>query len=301
MSVVSIWRNGGGGSRAKSTEKATYRVPEEATLVSDVLVAVAIVCVWLALQLLVLGGLSEQRAQNVMYGRFRTELAAATAPTGGVITLGKPVSLLSVGGQSLVVAEGTDGRTMLDGPGHLRSTVLPGQSGTSVVYGRSRTYGRPFAHIAELAVGSTIKAVTAQGRSTYVVTGVRHAGDPLPQPLTGTAGRLTLVTGSGSGQLADLSAGSVVYVDAKLTSKPYTAPGGRYSAVTGAEIPMARDFSSLPVLTLALAGLVGCVVVGSLLRRKVPDVVAWLLVAGPLLALLWVSTDLAMALLPNLV
>jgi sortase A len=45
------------------------------------------------------------------------------------------------------VVEGTASSDLLDGPGHLRSTVLPGQVGTSVVMGRAKTYGAPFGAI----------------------------------------------------------------------------------------------------------------------------------------------------------
>ena len=59
--------------------------------------------------------------------------------------VGEPVALLSIPrlGISQVVVEGTASGDTLAGPGHLRDTVLPGQVGTSVVYGRAATYGAP--------------------------------------------------------------------------------------------------------------------------------------------------------------
>ena len=41
-----------------------------------------LVCLWAVLQMLVLGGLSQGRAQQQLYDGFRTELASATAPVG---------------------------------------------------------------------------------------------------------------------------------------------------------------------------------------------------------------------------
>ena len=133
----------------------------------------SVVCTWVVLQVLFLGGLSQERDQSALYQRFRGELAAATAPTGGTIAPGAPVALLVVPSLGLeqVVVEGTASGDLLAGPGHRRDTVLPGQTGVSLLYGRTRSYGAPFAKITSLQAGDQIVTQTAQGRSTFRVEG----------------------------------------------------------------------------------------------------------------------------------
>ncbi len=189
---------------------------------------IAIVCLWMAAQLLFLGSISQHRAQDLLYGELRTDLAGATAPVGPVVPVGDPVALLTIPsiGLEQVVVEGTASGDLLAGPGHRRDTVLPGQAGTSVVYGRAATYGAPFADLTDLHAGDEIEVVGAQGSTTYTVLGVRRAGDPLPQPVAEGAGRLTLVTAEGSGRLGAIAPESVVYVDADAT-EAFPAPPGR--------------------------------------------------------------------------
>lgn len=287
--------------RAVKAEPAVA-VPAEVSLVSEALTVVAIGCGWLLLQLLVLGGVSYERSQIVLYDEFRTDLAAATAPVGGIIEPGAPVSTVEIPAMNVseVVVEGTSSSQTLHAPGHRRDTVLPGQPGTAVVYGRASTYGAPFAKLADLRKGNRISMRTGQGESVYEVSGLRRAGDPLPQPLTPGAGRLTLVGAEGEGRLAALAPAAVLYVDAELVSKPFDTGAARLPAVTVAEQPMGRDLGVLPLLTLALAALAGAVVVAAFGARPLGRARAWVLMAAPVVAITWVSTDLAMGLLPNL-
>ena len=128
---------------------------------------VALVCLWVAApDAVVLGGISQSRDQQLLYGQFRTELAEATAPVGPVTPPGDPVALLTIPplGVEQVVVEGTASGDLLAGPGHLRDTVLPGQAGTSVVFGRAATYGAPFQDVPEPAARRPISVVMAQGQ-----------------------------------------------------------------------------------------------------------------------------------------
>lgn len=291
------------GRRAKAAAaRADVAVPAEMAVLSEALAVVSVLCAWVLLQVLVLGGLSFDRSQTVLYDRFRTEVASATAPVGGVIAVGTPVATVDVArfGTSLVVVEGTSSTQTLQGPGHRRDTVLPGQPGTSVVYGRSSTYRAPFGDLGTLRPGDRITTVTGQGRATFEVTGLRRAGDPLPQPLAAGAGRLTLVGAEGDGRLSALSPGQVLYVDADLVSKPFDLGEPRLAGVTDAEQPMGRDTGVLPVLTLALAGLVALVAAAVALRPRLGTARTWVLLTAPVVALAWVTTDVAMGLLPNL-
>ena len=220
--------------------------------------------------LAVFSNLAEHRSQSMLFNTFRGELALGTAPIGQVdsngalLKPGDPVSLLSIPslGINATVVEGTTGRTLLDGPGHRRDTPLPGQQGISVIYGRQAAYGGPFGDIASLKIGSTIATTTGQGAATFRIVDIRHAGDKAPALASATAGRLTLVTSSGTPFLS----GSVVRVDADLVGKAFPTPQPvlRLGSVSSAEDPMSSDPSGWLQLflwgELALAVTVGVVI-----------------------------------------
>jgi LPXTG-site transpeptidase (sortase) family protein len=69
-----------------------------------------------------------------------------------------------------VVVEGVGRDELRKGPGHVPSTVLPGQDGTFGVSGHRTTYGAPFYRLNELTKGDTITVVTRQAIYTYTVT-----------------------------------------------------------------------------------------------------------------------------------
>lgn len=263
---------------------------------------VAVVCLWLLVHVLVLGGLSQQRAQVTLYDDLRARLAAATAPTGGLIEPGAPVALLEIPsiGVHQVVVEGTASGDLLVGPGHRRDTALPGQAGVAVVYGRARTYGAPFARITELAPGDRITTVTGLGRTTFTVDDVRRAGDPLPAPAGVDAVRLTLVSGDGVGRFAAVTPSEVVYVDASASAEPQPTPAGRPAGVPPFERAMASDTTALPLLTLGLGTLCAVVVAVVPARRRWPAVVVWTVLTPVVVALAWWTSDIAVRLLPNL-
>lgn len=273
-----------------------------ASVLSSACTMIAIVCLWVAAQMLFLGSISQNRAQDLLYDRFRTELASLTAPLGPVVPPGDPVSLLTIPslGVEQVVVEGTASGDLLAGPGHLRNTPLPGQAGTSLVYGRATTYGGPFGDIPELRAGDEIEVVTAQGRKTFRVIGVRRAGDPLPQPAAEGAARLTLVTAEGSGRLGALTPDSAVYVDAEA-KKAFPAPSGRPAAVPESEKVMAKDPGALPLLALCLALLLAVTLGVIAARQRWSTVLVWVVAAPLVIALSWASTDVVMRLLPNLI
>ncbi len=131
-------------------------------LFSSACTIVALICLWMLLQMIVLGRFSEARAQHLLYTEYRSELATETAPTGALdydgkpVVAGSPVALMSIpaiGLHDVVVVDGTTSGNLLDGPGHLRTTPLPGNVGTSLVMGRSTTYGAPFGEITSLVPG----------------------------------------------------------------------------------------------------------------------------------------------------
>lgn len=277
-------------------------LPESASVASTSFLVMAIVCIWFILQVLFLGGLEQHRAQDRLYGEFRTQLAGATAPTGGVITPGSPVALMRIPrmGLAQVIVEGTSAGVMLDGPGHRRDTVLPGQAGVSIVYGRARAFGASFEDLATKALGQDLNFVTAQGTSAYRIEGVRRAGDPIPALLKPNEGRVTFVTAEGNGRLSVLSAGHAIYIDATLRSKSFVSPGGRLNVISAVEMPMATDTSAMPMLALVLGTLAAATVGIIVARRRFGLVLTWVIAMPIMLALAWKASDLSMYLLPNL-
>lgn len=275
---------------------------DTAIALSSALTMLSIVCLWVAGQLLLLGGLSHDRGQALLYDELRTQLAGATAPIGQVVPAGDPVALLTIPeiGLGEVVVEGTASGDTLAGPGHLRNTVLPGQVGTSVVMGRATTYGGPFGDLDELAAGDSISVVSAQGTVELTVLGVRRPGDPQPQPLAEGATRLTLVTAEGAGRFASLTPDSVLYVDADA-DEGFAAPSGRPSAVPDSEKPLATDNGALPLLALDLFLLLALTLGVVAARQRWSTPLVWVVASPIAIALSWATTDVVMRLLPNVI
>jgi sortase A len=271
-------------------------------VVTTAMLILAAVAGWSVLQVLGLSAISQARSQTVVRNELREQLAAETAPLGGVIEPGSPVALLTIPtlGLEQVVVEGTASGDTMAGPGHRRDTVLPGQQGVAIVYGRATAYGAPFRSVPSLRAGDGITVTTGQGEFTYRVDGVRRDGDPLPGALAVGGGRLTLVTMEGTGQRAAVTGFSTVYVDATLLGEAAVGPGGRPAAVPAAEKAMAGDPSALPLLVLVLQALLLPVLGIGLVRATVPARALWVIAAPALLAAAWLSTDVAARLLPNL-
>jgi len=273
------------------------------SVVSTTSLMCCLVAGWMVAQMLYLGGVAQDREQDALYAQFRGELAAATAPIGPVTAVGAPVATLSIPHIAVeqVVVEGTASGDLLSGPGHLRNTVLPGQLGTSAVFGRASTYGAPFARLGELVPGDRIDVTTAQGSTRFTVLGVRRAGDPLPQPRPESAARLVLVSGESSGsRLPSLSPGGVVYVDAEA-KEAFDTPAGLPRVVPDSEQVMGTESGAvMPLLTLCLALLLALAFVAIAARQRFGAALVWVVTTPVVIAVAWVTTDVVMRLLPNL-
>jgi sortase A len=251
-----------------------------------------------------LSGLQEQRSQHQLYASFRGLLdpSSETAPSiGGAIAPGTPVALLNspaAGLHNVVVVEGTSAGDLLDGPGHLRDSPLPGQVGESILMGRSATSGAPFGGITRLRRGDVIAVTTGQGTFRFIVEDQRVAGDLLPEIPTGGA-FLTLVTSAGSGWDGRLAPNHLVYVDAKLHGKAVAAPPGRPVAVPGTENQGQNDPSAWPFVVFWLLGLLVASAAVVRLWSRWGHRQTWLAGAPVLLGLLWGLSTEAMRLLPN--
>ena len=271
------------------------------------LTSLGAIALLILVQFLVLSPVQNASAQFKATEDIRYQLANGTAPTGQIDASGKllkagtPVGILLIKklGIQQVILEGTSSDITSQGPGHRRDTVLPGQAGISVIYGRQASYGGVFGGISALKVGDEITAITGQGEASYSVSKVRVAGDVATNNLGDSKGRLTLVSASGIPFLPD----SVVRVEATLTSdaKPTPIRTIQHGAIPASEKALGSQLDALTPL-IYLTVLLAILVIGiSWLRRKWGKVQSWL-VAVPLYAYfgtMWAS--LVIQLLPNLI
>ncbi len=72
-------------------------------------------------------------------------------------------------GHSYNIVQGTDTRSLEEGPGHYPSTAFPGMGQTVAVAGHRTTYLAPFRFLNELTAGDRIFVTMPYGRFTYVV------------------------------------------------------------------------------------------------------------------------------------
>lgn len=274
-------------------------------LVGQVLAIVAVLGLSFLIELTLLGNLRHDRDQVQLAAEFRIALAQQKAPVGPVddantpLALGTPVALLEIPRLGLreVVVQGTSSVPLMSGPGHRRDTPLPGQVGTSVIAGRRATYGGPFRSIDQLRAGDQITVTTGQGKNSFAVLGVRHAGDPVPPVLARGQGRLTLVTTDGPA----LQPTDVLRVDAGLTNAAQPRPAPLPAqALLAAEAVMAGDRSALLGVfgwsVLLAAGAIAVVWV----RFRAGPWPAWLLGMPVLVTLGLIVIDEIAAMLPNI-
>jgi sortase A len=237
-------------------------------------------------------GVSESRTQSTLYKTLAGELGAATAPVGPTDD-GAPVAILNsprLGISDLVVVEGTTSRDLTRGPGHVRASVLPGQAGVSVLYGKAATFGAPFAHLMRLNRGDRITVITGQGTATYVVASFGNSAHAAPDQ---TANRLVLMTAD-----SNLVPTATVQVTADLVSAPQASPGGR-PAVIAQDHLLATDLDSLIPLVMWSQALLLASIGATVAAQRWSRWPAYLCAAPVVLALtLSVYENLA-AMLPN--
>jgi sortase A len=265
------------------------------------LVALALLSLWVVAYARVFSGIEQEAEQRRLYDQLREELARATAPVSGAIQPGAPVAIISapsLGLDQTVVVEGTSADIMRSGPGHYRSSPLPGQVGTSYLFGRSVTFGGSFARIGELAPGDPLTITTGQGVFDFTVEQVRRPGDTLSPPIAPDESRVTLVTSEDSGVTRGWAADSVLYVDARLEGKAVEATGG--VATSAPEQIMATTTATLVPLVLWLQLMLVVVVLWVLGVRRWGKWQSWMVAVPVFAACLWGATSAAFAFLPNL-
>ncbi|MDO8362474.1 MAG: class E sortase [Actinomycetota bacterium] len=262
---TSVWARLRPRSGARPTAVSRAEAPPlspRLQLVRAMLLLVFVLTATLLIQLVLLSSLQHRAAQGRRFDAFREQLAKGTAAIGPVdragyaLAAGTPVTFLEIPsiGVSEVIGEGTSASVLFDGPGHRRDTPLPGQVGSSVVYGRRAAFGGPFARLGELQENDLIRVTTGQGTFEYSVIGVRREGDPAPATLASGGSRLLLVTAAGSAFLPD----GVLRVDAEIVGEPVIGAARvlSFSALPAEERMMAGDNRTLWVLAFWLQAMI---------------------------------------------
>lgn len=254
----------------------------------------------------VLGPVRHARDQQTAFATLRSQLANATAMVnqlgddGKPQPLGTPMAVIDIPqiGVREVVFEGTTAGVLRSGPGHRRDTPLPGQAGTSVVFGRQAGYGGPFGHLDQLRRGTVFSVTTGQGKSLYRIIGLRRAGDPQTTALAAGKGRMTLITAAGTRFVPE----GVLRVDADLVSavqpsgpRPITA-----SSLPPAEAALSGDSSVWVVILLLTQALLLASLALAWARARWGRTQVWVTGMPVLLALSVALADQVACLLPNL-
>lgn len=263
----------------------------------------AVLAAWFLLYAFVLSGYQEHSAQDSLYAQLRNQLALGVAPLGKKIVLGDPVAVLLApqAGINAVVVDGTTAGLLERGPGLKADTPLPGEAGTSIIYGRSTLFGGPFRHLSVLRPGDLIEITTGQGSFQYRVHDVRYSGGPEPSPLPVGQGRLTLTTTAGSGWRGLGVPDRYLYVDATLIGKPKATPAGMPTAIPESQQPMHGDPGALIALVFWLQLLLLVILALIWVRSRWGARLTWLIGAPVMLGLAWVVSEVAFQLLPNLI
>ncbi|MET7396705.1 sortase [Dactylosporangium sp. NPDC005572] len=282
---------------------AKLPVPPAITIIVRSLMTLAVVSGWLVIYTLGVSSVQQSRTQQQLYNGFREKVALATAPLGGDIPAGTPVAVLEAPAIGLrqVVVEGTTSGVMRDGPGHRRDTALPGQPGTSVIYGHAAAFGGPFRRITSLAEGDKITVTTGLGIFQYEVQGVRRANAPLPARLASGGSRLTMATAEADGWRSGWAPTNVVYVDAVLKGETTLGPPGRPTSVTVAERAMQADPDALVPLVFWLQASLAATLGLTWARVRWGGLQTWFVGVPVLLACLWGTVETLAEFLPNLV
>ena len=275
-------------------------------LARAVLVLIFALSAALVLQLTVVSALQEHAAQGRAYNRFRAELANGTAPIGPTdeagheLALGTPVAYLEIPniGVKQVVGQGTTSSVLFNGPGHRRDTPLPGQIGTSVLFGRRAAFGGPFSDIASLTKGALITVTTGYGVFNFRVVGVRGQGAPSPAGPAADSARLTLVTAAGCAFVPS----GVVRVDADLVNQAVVggAPTMTADSLPGPERILAGDGRTLWAMALWLQALIALSIAAAWAWHRWGRAQAWVVFLPPLLFVGLAVSGQAARLLPNL-
>ncbi len=142
---------------------------------------------------------------------------------GQIPAEGSPVAVLHIPQLNVdqIVVSGTSAADLMNGPGLMPGTALPGTVGNSVIAARRVTFGGPFGGLGSLTRGDKVQVTDGAGTFTYkVVKNVQVAAGQQDVIAPSLNNRLTLVTANSSW----LPSGREVVV-ALLVGRAFTIPG----------------------------------------------------------------------------
>jgi sortase A len=241
--------------------------------------------------------LEHGRAQHTLQRRFEYMLSNQQAFIGGPIPAGTPVFQLDIPHIHLrqIVAEGTTSRITAKGPGHLRTSPLPGQVGNVVAACRRITFGGPCRNLDQLKPGNLITTVSGQGTSKYLVTKVMTVKKHQTDALSPTSdSRLTLMTSAPWGM-----ASRRLVVIAQLQTASFNTPGPRVNQISSAELGLEGDGSNALGLLVWPELLFVAACLAAWLWRRWSRWPTWLVMAPVLALLLLLLFDSFTMLLPS--
>ncbi|MET0523243.1 MAG: sortase [Nocardioides sp.] len=237
--------------------------------------------------------LAADRDQDVLYEDLKVGLAQATVPVTGVIPAGTPLGIVEIPhlGLEQVFLEGSASEQTMTGPGLKPDSVLPGQTGVSVLVGRRATFGAPFADLDQLRTGDRIVVTTGQGEFTYVVDLVRTSDAPATE-IEQVPARLTLITSDPA-----VAPSRTLTVSAQLDGEALPASTG--VPASAADVPGEGSSGRGIALLLWSQLLLLVTVVATWAALKYNVRAVWIGAAPVLLAILWNVFENLAVLLPN--
>ncbi|HEY5109731.1 MAG TPA: class E sortase [Acidimicrobiales bacterium] len=186
-----------GGGRTVTIPDIPYR-----RLTGFALVGIAGLLVLFLLYLAAFTPLTQSRNQQRLANTLKGEpLTVYKLVNGHVPPEGSAVAILQIPriGLDKVVVTGTSAADLMNGPGLMPGSSLPGSTGNSVIAGRRVTFGAPFGALGSLRPGDKIHVVDGAGSFTYKVTRVHEVGIGQKDVVLPTVdSRITLVTSNSS-------------------------------------------------------------------------------------------------------
>lgn len=260
------------------------------------LLAIAVTVVVFVAWLVVISAVSYDRSQDTARMDFASELRDGLAPVNQPIETGTPMAVLEIPaiGMQQIVLEGTTADVTSSGPGHLRTSAIPGQPGVSVILGRRATFGGPFGALPQLVKGDLITVTTGQGDVDYKVDAVGTFAADDASAFVADGDALLLVT-SDPGLVASGRLVVTALPDGELFERGTRVP---QSTPTPAELGLGGDWSAAVGLLVWLE-IAALVFVGAMfLARRWLRWPAWVIITPVLVAVVWLVFEQFARLLP---